>query len=125
MIYIIVFFFLMIRRPPRSTRTDTLFPYTTLFRSCPSSPRKADERENRASPRPGPVQELYYHRVEHLPPAYSRSAKSMEVASMEDHAGYGQFCPVAMASEVLCRRWTTLVIRELLDRKSTRLNSSH
>src|SRR3546814_12610057 len=28
-----MFFFLMIRRPPRSTRTDTLFPYTTLFRS--------------------------------------------------------------------------------------------
>src|SRR3546814_16600789 len=27
------FFFLMNRRPPRSTRTDTLFPYTTLFRS--------------------------------------------------------------------------------------------
>src|SRR3546814_16422671 len=30
-----LFFFLMIRRPPRSTRTDTLFPYTTLFRSHP------------------------------------------------------------------------------------------
>src|SRR3546814_3720581 len=29
----VCFFFLMIRRPPRSTRTDTLFPYTTLFRS--------------------------------------------------------------------------------------------
>src|SRR3546814_20732279 len=29
-------FFLMIRRPPRSTRTDTLFPYTTLFRSSKS-----------------------------------------------------------------------------------------
>src|SRR3546814_13093109 len=28
-----LFFFLMRRRPPRSTRTDTLFPYTTLFRS--------------------------------------------------------------------------------------------
>src|SRR3546814_20767735 len=28
-----MFFFLRIRRPPRSTRTDTLFPYTTLFRS--------------------------------------------------------------------------------------------
>src|SRR3546814_5273296 len=28
------YFFLMIRRPPRSTRTDTLFPYPTLFRSC-------------------------------------------------------------------------------------------
>src|SRR3546814_14846876 len=34
------FFFFMIRRPPRSTRTDTLFPYTTLFRS-PQSPRTA------------------------------------------------------------------------------------
>src|SRR3546814_12948220 len=33
-------FFLMIRRPPRSTRTDTLFPYTTLFRS------PADEAEH-------------------------------------------------------------------------------
>src|SRR3546814_5322397 len=33
MFIILCFFFLMIRRPPRSTRTDTLFPYTTLFRS--------------------------------------------------------------------------------------------
>src|SRR3546814_15017952 len=33
---LVVFFFLMIRRPPRSTRTDTLFPYTTLFRSTAS-----------------------------------------------------------------------------------------
>src|SRR3546814_11580897 len=33
------FFFLMIRRPPRSTRTDTLFPYTTLFRSKIGMPR--------------------------------------------------------------------------------------
>src|SRR3546814_7745751 len=31
--YCMFFVFLMIRRPPRSTRTDTLFPYTTLFRS--------------------------------------------------------------------------------------------
>src|SRR3546814_15410739 len=30
----------MIRRPPRSTRTDTLFPYTTLFRSMLSNPRR-------------------------------------------------------------------------------------
>src|SRR3546814_6843748 len=29
-----MFFFIIIRRPPRSTRTDTLFPYTTLFRSA-------------------------------------------------------------------------------------------
>src|SRR3546814_14982790 len=38
-----VFFLLMIRRPPRSTRTDTLFPYTTLFRS-PLSPYAAVPR---------------------------------------------------------------------------------
>src|SRR3546814_11225729 len=31
--YFYYLFFLMLRRPPRSTRTDTLFPYTTLFRS--------------------------------------------------------------------------------------------
>src|SRR3546814_11865513 len=36
---LLCFFFLMIRRPPRSTRTDTLFPYTTLFRSAgPADP---------------------------------------------------------------------------------------
>src|SRR3546814_11818782 len=44
-VIVLVFFFLMIRRPPRSTRTDTLFPYTTLFRSasrliCASSRRR-------------------------------------------------------------------------------------
>src|SRR3546814_1626675 len=39
------FFFLMIRRPPRSTRTDTRFPYTTLFRSVADarSARRADD----------------------------------------------------------------------------------
>src|SRR3546814_10760313 len=38
------FFFLMIRRPPRSTRTDTLFPYTTLFRSpCDLSSRHSPD----------------------------------------------------------------------------------
>src|SRR3546814_4791559 len=34
-----IFFVLMIRRPPRSTRTDTLFPYTTLFRSRSKRPQ--------------------------------------------------------------------------------------
>src|SRR3546814_19258199 len=32
-LFCVLFFFLMLRRPPRSTLTDTLFPYTTLFRS--------------------------------------------------------------------------------------------
>src|SRR3546814_11968060 len=40
-------FFLMIRRPPRSTRTDTLFPYTTLFRS--SSPPRSNASAARSA----------------------------------------------------------------------------
>src|SRR3546814_5536972 len=46
---ILSFFFLMIRRPPRSTRTDTLFPYTTLFRSlCKETWRKESTPRLRA-----------------------------------------------------------------------------
>src|SRR3546814_5785224 len=37
----------MIRRPPRSTRTDTLFPYTTLFRSIMSASRKVRQELSR------------------------------------------------------------------------------
>src|SRR3546814_19119907 len=44
-----LFFFLMIRRPPRSTRTDTLFPYTTLFRSIDPFRRVADTCPQAAS----------------------------------------------------------------------------
>src|SRR3546814_12041315 len=54
----------MIRRPPRSTRTDTLFPYTTLFRSCrvrttrhrttPTSTR-AKRASSRSISRPNPA----------------------------------------------------------------------
>src|SRR3546814_8863088 len=45
----VCFFFLRIRRPPRSTRTDTLFPYTTLFRSATGrrgarTPARAQDR---------------------------------------------------------------------------------
>src|SRR3546814_18559849 len=38
-----MFCFLMIRRPPRSTRTDTLFPYTTLFRAVFAGVRRRDD----------------------------------------------------------------------------------
>src|SRR3546814_10810375 len=44
------FFFLMIRRPPRSTRTDTLFPYTTLFRSLLAAPEDGAPAEQRLLP---------------------------------------------------------------------------
>src|SRR3546814_19070298 len=41
-----LYFFLIVRRPPRSTRTDTLFTYTTLFRSARG--REVDDRIRRA-----------------------------------------------------------------------------
>src|SRR3546814_8983026 len=44
-------FFLMIRRPPRSTRTDTLFPYTTLFRSLKSRSHRTEFSPSRARSR--------------------------------------------------------------------------
>src|SRR3546814_3974296 len=43
----------MIRRPPRSTRTDTLFPYTTLFRSGSPARRRCLDTRCPYSPRPG------------------------------------------------------------------------
>src|SRR3546814_13177419 len=46
-------FVLMLRRPPRSTRTDTLFPYTPLFRSGSEDPCAASA-DARLSPRQGP-----------------------------------------------------------------------
>src|SRR3546814_11989121 len=45
-----LFFFLMIRRPPRSTRTDTLFPYTTLLRAQDRTlPRMAARGDGKGS----------------------------------------------------------------------------
>src|SRR3546814_20682893 len=51
---VVVMLFLMIRRPPRSTRTDTLFPYTTLFRS--------EARRHRVHGGPGASLELLHKR---------------------------------------------------------------
>src|SRR3546814_13210003 len=48
---LLFFFFLMIRRPPRSTRTDTLFPYTTLFRSAGRLLREGCEVRHPEGPR--------------------------------------------------------------------------
>src|SRR3546814_19699412 len=53
----------MLRRPPRSTRTDTLFPYTTLFRSIRLRKAAADAEDH-----VGVLQELV-HRLRHRPAA--------------------------------------------------------
>src|SRR3546814_5453486 len=66
-------FFLMIRRPPRSTRTDTLFPYTTLFRS----PRP--RRQPPGDERPLPGRRSHAHRRRPVGgPAGARAQRSSD-----------------------------------------------
>src|SRR3546814_13152298 len=65
------FFFLMIRRPPRSTRTDTLFPYTTLFRS-PHSPAMRKMHVNE------------YHAYHDLMPTAGLNVPDCLCAAMDD-----------------------------------------
>src|SRR3546814_14434442 len=55
----------MIRRPPRSTRTDTLFPYTTLFRSLAAVQRaeELDAGVHRLVAQPLPLRARHHHRA--------------------------------------------------------------
>src|SRR3546814_3750997 len=69
------FVFLMIRRPPRSTRTDTLFPYTTLFRSTARDRR--DLPHLLVAPRP----ERPRHRVSHRPYPRAGAKRGTDTAS--------------------------------------------
>src|SRR3546814_17463121 len=96
------FFFLMIRRPPRSTRTDTLFPYTTLFRSNGSMA--------------GPNMH-----------AGGLLASSQTVSSWVSDLGSGLHWATGTADPALSL-FVPLRVGDPLpesDRKSTRLNSSH
>src|SRR3546814_14700319 len=84
-----VFFFLMVRRPPRSTRTDTLFPYTTLFRSDAAELRarrkwQADTHEHRNGKRTR-QQEAALFRWGH----WMSSSRVRESRSLSSAAGSG------------------------------------
>src|SRR3546814_8713055 len=65
-------FFLMIRRPPRSTRTDTLFPYTTLFRSARLEPAIGVHPEliRPQVPLCEPHQRVHLLLLRHAPPVF-------------------------------------------------------
>src|SRR3546814_11407653 len=106
----------MIRRPPRSTRTDTRFPYTTLFRS----------------PRAGSVglQPVDAHVLarQTVPDRQQEPCDDVELAHRElrDLADL----PLPKRSKPVVERRFPVRGREIadahgLDRKSTRLNSSH
>src|SRR3546814_19177342 len=112
--YCSVFFFLMIRRPPRSTRTDTLFPYTTLFRSDifagegVGRPRFAEAADRVEQHHP-----VGGHQVR----AGAEEGVVIMRADMLEHADRHD----AVEAPRVAQRKVAIVE----DRKSTRLNSSH
>src|SRR3712207_8360580 len=95
----ILFFFLMIRRPPRST----LFPYTTLFRSLPAQPEPAEQLVG-AGDRSAPVRVVADRhladpvlagaagRVEHLAELGPGDRKSTRLNSSHANISYAVFC---------------------------------
>src|SRR3546814_8298831 len=104
----------MIRRPPRSTRTDTLFPYTTLFRSTTA--------EYIALDYPTTAIDLYRTK-----PHVFADARKMPFAhaSIDAIACYEVLEHVREPDAVLAEDARVLVPGGIADRKSTRLNSSH
>src|SRR3546814_21147590 len=112
-------FFLMIRRPPRSTRTDTLFPYTTLFRSPPSQTRRPHEVLH--LPRQHPLDQRTLRRRDRLLPDVSiRVARPRR--ARQDHRARQRTAAVPATQGRPRRPRRQGTVR---DRKSTRLNSSH
>src|SRR3546814_7088022 len=135
----------MIRRPPRSTRTDTLFPYTTLFRSLLGEPALAQEKLKVAGIYTVPIQQKWVGTLHRALTAaeergeidYSFSEKvsnSDYVRVMREYAEGGAKLIVGEAFGVSreARRVADdypevafLMGDSGKDRKSTRLNSSH
>src|SRR3546814_12042891 len=105
-----VFFFLMIRRPTRSTRTDTLFPYTTLFRSDIALDESVEIEAVPASESPAPV------RVVEVPTPLPLPAQLKPLPTPARQTPVNPRRDVASANQAA---------RIEPDRKSTRLNSSH
>src|SRR3546814_11962628 len=112
------FFFVRIPRPPRATRTDTLCPYTTLFRSALVGLHRAeadgDEKLAAVGAAAGKL-EVLAHRA--------HTGRDEEVTSVADVKRLQR-----LRHQHLDRLPAELVAgiaEQMLDRKSTRLNSSH
>src|SRR3546814_20088261 len=125
-------FFLLIRRPPRSTRTDTLFPYTTLFRSQVWDPELLALLRIPESLLPE-VKDSDADFGSTEPALLGRAVPIGGIAGDQQAATIGQACFEAgmMKSTygtgcfALFNTGAELVHSQHRDRKSTRLNSSH
>src|SRR3546814_13454243 len=111
----------MLRRPPGSTRTDTLFPYTTLFRSLDMSNNisglggaNAPPLEARSAPKQAETEVAAPARNDGDRVNLTESARSIQQTEQSQSAA-----PAVNAERVAAIR------QDLADRKSTRLNSSH
>src|SRR3546814_4261693 len=102
----------MIRRPPRSTRTDTLFPYTTLFRSCAG-----------VVPRRCIFPEKVWTRAAGRLVDGRASRGSLKISS--EHSPGAQPDILGRSFQLPFQRAKYLPDLFNPDRKSTRLNSSH
>src|SRR3546814_3089099 len=117
----------MRRRPPRSTRTDTLFPYTTLFRSCPDAAVMARDDTLDAGQADAGAGELG-----RCMQALEHAEQLVRIGHVEPGAVVADAEPVAAVGLVVVRDLDhrRLAVRAVLDRvaqdrKSKRLNSSH
>src|SRR3546814_19027956 len=108
MLFYNCFFFLMIRRPPRATRTDTLFPYTTLFRS-------------RAGGLGLDPSHCFAERKNLLLGAAQAAQRDLALLRLPpaDHGDHRY-----LGERMLAHLIVDLLVAQI-DRKSTRLNSSH
>src|SRR3546814_17136187 len=105
------FFFLLVLRPPRSTRTDTLFPHTTLFRSLHAG--RVEHRHRR-------VEEGELALMRH-----GRRLGDMVVAGDRQHPAPGRGPGEVGVLEHVAGAVDAGALAVPADRKSTRLNSSH
>src|SRR3546814_6968659 len=127
----------MRRRPPRSKRTDTLFPYTTLFRSSAAAGREhqqgggGDQRTNRSGEggdrrHGGDPRNAETTKCQSTPAAWATSTRGANNPGSlplvkEWLRVIGPLNGMRQALMTQCREWPD----HHEDRKSTRLNSSH
>src|SRR3546814_18693009 len=97
------FFFLMIRRPPISTRTDTLFPYTTLFRSIASA-----KGEMLANPEQAAAQALAAERRIRSDPAVPDRAIALATAQWLQGEAYVRLNEIDRARPLIDHAWSKI-----------------